>query len=88
VRRQKAARPATALTVDEPHTVQAGQLKNRDAKLSRPSCLAVCAGQTCIGFLLSRGKIGVEAFDADNNSLGIFPDQKSAADAVSARAAS
>jgi hypothetical protein len=48
-----------------------------------PRLLSVCEGQTCIGFLLSRGRAGVEAFNADNKSLGIFPDQKSAADAVS-----
>lgn len=41
--------------------------------------------QVCIGFTVSRGKAGVEAFDIDNRSLGIFPDQKSAAAAVSAR---
>jgi hypothetical protein len=48
--------------------------------------LAVYAGTECAGFLLPRGKSGVEAFDADNRSLGIFADQKSAADAIFARA--
>jgi hypothetical protein len=62
-------------------------MTNREAKPFGPSLLTVYAGPTCIGFLLSRGKAGVEAFDADNNSLGVFSDQKSAADAVSARAA-
>jgi hypothetical protein len=33
--------------------------------------------------LLPRGKQGVEAFDADERSLGIFPDQKTAAAAIS-----
>jgi hypothetical protein len=37
---------------------------------------------------LLRGKAGVEAFDADDRSLGVFPDMKTAAAAVSARAAS
>jgi hypothetical protein len=32
-----------------------------------------------------RGKTGVEAFDVDDNSLGLFSSQKSAADAVSRR---
>jgi hypothetical protein len=45
--------------------------------------LAVFDGQRCLGHLLPRGRMGVEAFDADDRSLGIFPDQKSAADAVS-----
>jgi hypothetical protein len=29
-----------------------------------------------------RGKSGVEAFDADTRSLGLYPNQKAAADAV------
>jgi hypothetical protein len=29
------------------------------------------------------GKLRVEAFDADDRSLGLFPDQKTAADAIS-----
>jgi hypothetical protein len=47
------------------------------------SALAVYSGQVCLGHILPRGKSGVEAFDADDRSLGMFPDQKSAADAVS-----
>jgi hypothetical protein len=39
-------------------------------------------GATCTGFLYSRGRQGVEAYDADMHSLGIFPDKKAAADAV------
>jgi hypothetical protein len=34
---------------------------------------------------MSRGALGVEAFDADDVSLGLFPDQKSAAAAISAK---
>jgi hypothetical protein len=47
------------------------------------TALAVYSGQVCLGHILPRGRSGVEAFDADDRSLGIFPDQKSAADAVS-----
>jgi hypothetical protein len=36
----------------------------------------------CIGHLFLRGRSGVEAFDANTVSLGIYPDQKSAADAL------
>ena len=36
----------------------------------------------CVGFLYPRNKQGVEAYDADNRNLGIFPNQKMAADAV------
>jgi hypothetical protein len=44
--------------------------------------LAVYAGRECAGFFLSHGRDGVEAFSASNKSLGLFPDQESAADAV------
>jgi hypothetical protein len=40
--------------------------------------LAVYDGQQCIGHALSRGKLGVEAFDVENRSLGIFPSVKQA----------
>ena len=36
------------------------------------SWLAVYDGQQCIGHALSRGKAGVEAFDVQDRSLGIF----------------
>jgi hypothetical protein len=45
--------------------------------------LALYSGRECAGFLLKRGRAGIEAFDADDKSLGIFPDQQSAANAVS-----
>jgi hypothetical protein len=32
--------------------------------------------------MLSRGKTGVEAFDQDDKSLGLFADQRAAADAI------
>lgn len=91
MRRRKARRPATDLTVNRPHAVsQAGEPRDRDATSNQRAMQAVAVydGQICLGFLLPRGKTGVQAFDADDRSLGTFPDQKSAADAVSARAAS
>lgn len=36
----------------------------------------------CISFLMPRGKAGFEAFDADDRSLGVFANQKLAADAL------
>lgn len=45
--------------------------------------LSMYSGQVCIGFLLKRGRQGVEAYDANCASLGIFPDQNQAANAVS-----
>jgi hypothetical protein len=47
--------------------------------------LAVYAGQQCIGFLMRRGKAGVEAFDVEDRSLGLFPDQRAAIAAISER---
>jgi hypothetical protein len=67
--------------------------RKRDAKASARreinslACLSVFDGQKCLGFLLPRGRQGVEAYDVNNVSLGIYRDQKSAADAVSGAAA-
>jgi hypothetical protein len=52
---------------------------------TRPAMLSVYDGTTCVGFLLSRGPRGVEAYDADNVSLGVFATEKDASDAISAR---
>ncbi len=55
--------------------------------LSDPmTALSVYDGSRCIGFLMPRGRQGIEAFDADDRSLGLFLTQKSAADAVSVAA--
>jgi hypothetical protein len=82
---QKARGPAADDAAREPRAgVSAGELRSREATFLRRSCLAaVFAGQTCIGFLLSRGKLGFEAFDHDEHSLGVFPSMKLAAAAVS-----
>ena len=40
-------------------------------------------GRKCIGFILRRGKAGVEAFDLNESSLGVFSSEPEAADAVS-----
>jgi hypothetical protein len=62
-----------------------GQRIGADA-ISPASCLAVYSGQTCVGFLMPRGREGAEAFDADTRSLGVFPDPQSAAAAIRAKA--
>jgi hypothetical protein len=64
---------------------KAGELKWPEATLSQRSCLAtVYDSQTCcIGFLLSRGKTGYEAYDIADKSLGVFASTKAAAAAVS-----
>jgi hypothetical protein len=38
------------------------------------SMVPVIAGATCVGFLLKRGCEGVEAFDHNERSLGVFAD--------------
>jgi hypothetical protein len=45
--------------------------------------LSVYGGRECKGFILSRGKVGFEAFNSDQQTLGIFPNEKEAADAIS-----
>jgi hypothetical protein len=55
------------------------------ARILEPTLLAVLAGPACIGFVLARGKLGHEAFDADDRSLGIFPTQREAAAAIERR---
>jgi hypothetical protein len=48
--------------------------------------LAVYAGQTCIGHALWRGKTGVEAFNVDDKSIGLFPTLKDAMAALASLA--
>jgi len=47
-----------------------------------PRLVSVTNGGVCTGFFFPRGPCGVEAFDANNKSLGIFADATSAATAV------
>jgi hypothetical protein len=42
----------------------------------------VIAGTTCLGFLLNRGREGVEAFDRNERSLGVFATAIEAAAAI------
>jgi hypothetical protein len=44
--------------------------------------LSVYSGRKCVGFLLERGKTGVEAFDAEQRSLGVFTTLREAANAI------
>jgi hypothetical protein len=50
------------------------------------AALAVYDGRVCIGHLLRTGPQGVEAYDADSASLGLFPTMDEAAAAVWRRA--
>jgi hypothetical protein len=44
--------------------------------------VAIMNGGVCDGFIIGRGARGVEAFDKDENSLGVFPDTPGAATVV------
>jgi hypothetical protein len=39
-------------------------------------------GRQCLGFILRRGKLGFEAIDRDERSLGIFASEREAANAI------
>jgi hypothetical protein len=56
----------------------------REQKMFSRGLLSIFDGRKCIGHLLVRPHSGVEAFDSDDRSLGLFPDVSAAADAVSA----
>jgi hypothetical protein len=57
------------------------------APVTSPALQSIYNGRRCIGFLLLRGRRGVEALDSNTTSLGLFPTQKAAADAIFARGA-
>jgi hypothetical protein len=53
---------------------------------STPSPLSyVYDGRECFGFILARGKLGFEAIDRDERSLGFFQTQREAATAIMRR---
>jgi len=45
----------------------------------------VYSGRDILGHILSHGPKGFESFDRDDKSLGIYPTQREAADALSAK---
>jgi hypothetical protein len=47
--------------------------------------VSVYSGQQCIGFIIARGKLGFECFDAEQRSRGIFPTQREAVAALEAK---
>ena len=44
--------------------------------------LSVYDGQRCLGHIIKRGERGFEAYNHDDQSLGVFPSDHEAADAV------
>ena len=51
----------------------------------KPTLVSVFDGRTCLGMILSRGTKGYEAFTPDERSIGLFPTQADAANALSAK---
>jgi len=50
---------------------------------SRPSPLSsVYDGRICRGFVIARGKLGFEAFDSDERSMGVYPTRREAVNAI------
>jgi hypothetical protein len=69
-------------------SVTAQQHGGRDlAAAVTPPLVPVMNGGACAGFLVNLGPHGLEAFDRDEKSLGVFPDAISAATAVKKSAA-
>jgi hypothetical protein len=48
--------------------------------------MVLYADDRCLGHVIRRGRDGVEAFDQQDRSLGLFQDVTAAADAISAAA--
>src|SRR5262245_16095159 len=67
--------------LDEQAAPTAQQHGKRAAEVT-PRLVPIMDSGTCDGFLLNLGQRGVEAFDKDEKSLGVFPDAPSAATAV------
>jgi hypothetical protein len=51
---------------------------------SHSSWLVVYAGITCLGHVITRGKLRAKAYDRDDRSVGIFESMAEAADALRA----
>jgi septal ring-binding cell division protein DamX len=82
--RQKAA-PPTSHTAPKRRAVSSSGERNRNATSLdlTMQAVAVYSGQQCFGHVLSRGKQGFEAYDRNDKLIGMFPNMKAAADAVS-----
>jgi hypothetical protein len=50
--------------------------------MTAPTMFSVYNGRECLGFILNRGKLGHEAFDREQRSLGMYPTAPEAANAV------
>ena len=52
------------------------------ARPAAPPLVSVYDGQQILGHVLARGKAGFEAFDIEDRSVGMFPTQRQAANAL------
>jgi hypothetical protein len=50
--------------------------------MNRPPLAYVTDGREAVGHIIARGKLGYEAFDREEHSLGLFPTAVAAANAV------
>jgi hypothetical protein len=80
--RPKAARAAAPKAHDPRRVDQLAGTIDANATPDILTMQPVYDGPACIGFIYMCGRLGVEAFDADTRSLGIFVNSKTAAEAV------
>src|SRR5262245_59783996 len=88
MRRRKATAVRGGSSQDGRRDDLLGRRIGTEATSSSHVLQTVFDGRELIGFLLSRGKLGVEAFDSDERSLGVFPTVKAAVAAIPGAAAS
>lgn len=86
MRQRRAATAAAPGARDRRRADQLGGVIGAEAIPDTIVMQVVYDGSTCVGFLYARGPQGVEAYDADLKTLGIFKTQQAAADAVTAAA--
>src|SRR5262249_3132168 len=72
---------SAAMTASREHRIDSTAGTAATAARSSP-LLSAYDGQRCIGFVCSRGKLGFEAFDSEERSLGVYGTQREAAAGV------
>jgi len=51
-------------------------------RAASPPMVSIYSGRECLGWVLSRGCKGFEAFDCHEQTLGLFSNQRDAANAI------
>jgi hypothetical protein len=82
---RKRGSPAGATTLGEAPTGNEGKRPSSASRETSQRLVSVTSGRICIGHIVCRGKLGFEAYDRDDQSLGIFPTLNRAANALSKR---